>query len=57
VPRTLWLLDEPGVGLDRPNRERLEHAIDAHRRGGGIAVVATHGDVALSSAFMLEMPG
>jgi heme exporter protein A len=57
VPRPLWLLDEPGVGLDRASRDRLEGAIDAHRAGGGVVVVATHGDVALRRPLILDFPG
>lgn len=56
-PRPLWLLDEPGVGLDRASRDRLEAAIAAHRADGGICVVATHGDVAVPDALRLEFPG
>lgn len=55
VPRPLWLLDEPGVALDRASRDRLEAAIEAHRAAGGIAVVASHGDVALRDPLVLEL--
>lgn len=55
VPRPLWLLDEPGVALDRASRDRLEAAIEVHRAGGGIAVVASHGDVALRDPLVLEL--
>jgi heme exporter protein A len=55
--RPLWLLDEPGVGLDAANRKRLEAAIERHRRAGGIAVLATHGDVEVASSMVLEMTG
>lgn len=55
VPRPLWLLDEPGVALDRANRARLEAAIARHRAAGGIAVVASHGDVELSDPLVLEL--
>lgn len=55
VPRPLWLLDEPGVALDRASRDRLEAAIEAHRAEGGIAVVASHGDVALRDPLVLEL--
>ena len=55
VRRPLWLLDEPGVGLDAANRERLEQALAAHRAGGGIAVLATHGDVAVADALTLDL--
>lgn len=55
APRPLWLLDEPGVALDRANRDRLEAAIARHRQGGGIAVVATHGDVAVADPLVLDL--
>lgn len=53
-PRPLWLLDEPGVGLDRASRARLEAAIAAHRAEGGLCVLATHGDVAVQDAYILD---
>jgi len=53
--RPLWLLDEPGVGLDAANRARLEQALAAHRAAGGLAVLATHGDVAVEDALLLEL--
>ncbi len=55
VPRPLWLLDEPGVGLDAESRLRLEALIARHRAGGGTVVAATHGDVALDRAYVLEL--
>jgi len=55
--RPLWLLDEPGVGLDRRNRTSLEAAIVAHRAGGGIAVIASHGDVTIDDPLILELGG
>ena len=54
TPRPLWLLDEPGVGLDRASRARLEAAIAEHRARGGICVVATHGDVAVPDPLVLD---
>lgn len=53
--RPLWLLDEPGVGLDRASRGRLEGAIARHRAGGGICVLATHGDVAVAEPLVLDL--
>jgi heme exporter protein A len=53
--RPLWLLDEPGVGLDLANRARLEGVVAAHRAAGGIAVIASHGDVAIAGARVLEL--
>jgi heme exporter protein A len=55
APRPLWLLDEPGVGLDAANRERLEQALAGHRARGGIVVLATHGDVAVEDALVLQL--
>lgn len=63
VPRPLWLLDEPGVGLDRASRARLEAVIGEHRARGGTCVVATHGDVAVGAdpaagdPLVLDLPG
>jgi heme exporter protein A len=57
APRELWLLDEPAVGLDQASRARLEQALASHREAGGLAVIATHGDVAVDQALVLELPG
>ena len=53
--RPLWLLDEPAVGLDAVSRARLEQVLAGHRAGGGIVVLATHGDVAVPDALALEL--
>lgn len=53
--RPIWLLDEPGVGLDKASRGRLEQAIDTHRQDGGITVLATHGDVQVTDTRILEL--
>jgi heme exporter protein A len=53
--RPLWLLDEPGVGLDRTSRERLEVGLEAHRRDGGVVVVASHGDVLVRDPLVLDL--
>lgn len=55
--RPLWLLDEPGVGLDRASRQQLEMAIERHRADGGVTVLATHGDVQVADARILEFTG
>ncbi|MGF1563457.1 MAG: heme ABC exporter ATP-binding protein CcmA [Geminicoccaceae bacterium] len=54
VERPLWLLDEPAVGLDAANRARLQTLMAAHRADGGMIVVASHGDVAIEDAHLLE---
>ncbi|MCB2053771.1 MAG: heme ABC exporter ATP-binding protein CcmA [Geminicoccaceae bacterium] len=53
--RPVWLLDEPGVGLDAAARGRLEAMIESHRAAGGLCVVASHGDVALRRHLVLDM--
>ncbi len=53
--RPIWLLDEPGVGLDAESRRRLERAIDKHRQSGGLTVLATHGDVQVEGTRILEL--
>jgi heme exporter protein A len=46
----IWLLDEPGNGLDTASLERLAAAMAAHRRAGGIVVAATHQPLGLQDA-------
>jgi heme exporter protein A len=48
--RRLWLLDEPTVALDRAAVGRLLAVVTAHLASGGMALVATHVDLALPSA-------
>ena len=51
----IWLLDEPGNGLDTASLDLLERAIAAHRAKGGIAVVASHQPLGLSDAKALAL--
>ena len=51
----LWLLDEPGVGLDAASLALLAAAIGTHRAGGGLVVVATHADVGLVAPQRLSL--
>lgn len=53
--RPLWLLDEPGVGLDAANRTRLEQVVAEHRERGGMVALATHGDTTVEEAKLLEL--
>ena len=46
----LWLLDEPGNGLDADGLARLEAAMAAHRAAGGAILAATHQPLALPGA-------
>lgn len=38
----LWILDEPYTSLDAENIARLNAVLTAHRRSGGLIVMATH---------------
>jgi heme exporter protein A len=55
VRRPLWLLDEPTVSLDAEAVELLVAAIAAHLVGGGLAVIATHVDIALDGTRTLQL--
>ncbi|BAO43464.1 cytochrome c biogenesis heme-transporting ATPase CcmA [Thiolapillus brandeum] len=45
----LWILDEPFVGLDIAAVALLEKVVADHVAGGGLAVLTTHQEVALTS--------
>lgn len=42
VPRVLWLLDEPTVGLDSASLDRLVNVMAAQLDRGGMIIAATH---------------
>jgi heme exporter protein A len=46
----LWLLDEPGNGLDADGLARLDAAMAAHRAAGGAILAATHQPLGLDGA-------
>lgn len=51
----LWLLDEPGVGLDIASLELLAKAIAVHRAGGGLVVAVTHGEIGIYAPQTLRL--
>ncbi len=53
--RPIWLLDEPTSSLDTGASRLVANAIDAHTAKGGIAVVATHLPLHLTSARELRL--
>lgn len=57
VPRLLWLLDEPTVGLDVASLEKLTQLLRGHLSGGGLAVVATHAPLSLTADATLTLGG
>ena len=55
TPAPLWLLDEPTVTLDADATARVDAMIAAHLADGGMAIVATHGELALDGARSLDL--
>lgn len=53
----LWLLDEPGNGLDVAGVAMLERAIADHRAAGGAVLLTTHQPLALTDARTLALDG
>jgi len=53
--RWLWLLDEPTVSLDAASVELFAGVVRAHLAGGGAAVIATHIDLGLPEAAVLDL--
>lgn len=51
----IWLLDEPGNGLDTASLGRLATAMAEHRAGGGIVLLATHQPLDLPGALPIEL--
>lgn len=55
IPRALWLLDEPTVGLDAASLARLGTLIAAHLAQGGLAIAATHAPLPVASGLQLDL--
>ncbi|MDY1009391.1 heme ABC exporter ATP-binding protein CcmA [Sphingomonas sp. CFBP9019] len=53
----IWLLDEPGNGLDAASVARLEALIARHRDAGGIVLAATHLPLAIPGAQTINLAG
>ena len=53
----IWLLDEPGNGLDAASVGRLEALIARHRDAGGIVLAATHLPLAIPGAQTINLAG
>jgi heme exporter protein A len=51
----LWLLDEPGNGLDDAALAALGALSDRHRAGGGMVIAATHHDLPFPDASQLSL--
>ncbi|MGG7566069.1 heme ABC exporter ATP-binding protein CcmA [Rhodovulum sp. DZ06] len=55
MDRPLWLLDEPTVSLDAESAAMFARIVRAHVEGGGMAVAATHIDLGLGEAQVVDM--
>jgi heme exporter protein A len=56
VPRPLWILDEPAAALDDAGVALLCDLLGAHIAQGGMAIIATHQDIALSGPSVRSLP-
>ena len=57
VPRVLWLLDEPTVGLDTASLERFVKVMAAQLGQGGMIIAATHAPLGREPDIRLELGG
>lgn len=53
--RPLWMLDEPTVSLDAASVSLFAAVVRAHLTAGGMALIATHIDLGLPEARVLEL--
>ncbi len=53
--RPVWVLDEPTVSLDAASVALFADAVKAHLAGGGAALMATHIDLGLPEARVLDV--
>lgn len=53
--RPVWVMDEPTVSLDVKAVSMFADAVRAHLRGGGLALLATHIDLGLDEARVLDV--
>ena len=53
--RAIWAMDEPTVSLDTVAVEMFANAVRAHLGQGGAAVIATHIDLGLAHAQVLDV--
>ena len=53
--RPIWVLDEPTVSLDADSVALFGEVMRAHLAGGGMALMATHIDLGLPEALVLDL--
>jgi heme exporter protein A len=54
-PGGCWLMDEPTVSLDAASVTRLCDMITHHRAQGGIAILATHEEMAVENVSVMTL--
>jgi heme exporter protein A len=54
-PADIWLLDEPGNGLDIAALDALAVAMKAHRSKGGVILAATHQPLGLADTMTITL--
>jgi heme exporter protein A len=54
--RPVWALDEPTVSLDAGAVAGFGRVLRAHLADGGVAIIATHADLGLPEAALLDLP-
>ena len=57
VPRVIWLLDEPSVGLDEASQKLLASLMRNHLAAGGLIMAATHTALGLEPQKNLHLDG
>jgi heme exporter protein A len=55
APRLVWLLDEPGAGLDSAGRAMLADLMTAHRAQGGTILAAVHEPLGIEPSLSLRV--
>ncbi|MBO44866.1 MAG: heme ABC transporter ATP-binding protein CcmA [Rhodospirillaceae bacterium] len=53
--KSLWLLDEPTVGLDQHSINRLADLVNRHRSDGGMVIISIHGLFPLENSQTLDL--
>jgi heme exporter protein A len=51
----VWLLDEPLNALDAPGQHAFRNALECHLGAGGLAIAATHVNLGMPTARLLEL--
>ena len=53
--KSIWLLDEPMVGLDRESQEVVKKLIEKHIDLGKLIIITTHTDLKFDNQILLSL--